>query len=107
MLNIRTFPKAIVFFDDLEYNISGAVREDVLLLLQKESMRQLGGVFMATSSIFAQVKITEPEQVEKFVAALEDSEKAQAKKKRIAPAIPIMRDINEIRKLMAKRFPVE
>lgn len=70
-------------------------------------IRQLGGVLMATSSIFAQVKITEPEQVEKFVAALEESERAQAKKKRTAPAIPVMRDVSEIRKLMAKRFPIE
>lgn len=78
-----------------------------MLSIQKEPNRQLGGVHMATSSIFAQVKITEPEQVERFVTALEESEKAQAKKKRTAPAIPIMRDVNDIRKLMAKRFPVE
>ncbi len=74
---------------------------------KKEPNRQLGGVLMATSSIFAHVEITDQKKAERFVAALEESERAQAKKKRTAPAIPVMRDANDIRKLMAKRFPVK
>ncbi len=62
---------------------------------------------MATSSIFAHVEINDPKQAERFVAALEESERAQAKKKRTAPAIPVMKDADAIRRLMAKRFPVK
>ncbi|MCD7763633.1 MAG: hypothetical protein LUI14_10660 [Lachnospiraceae bacterium] len=62
---------------------------------------------MATSSIFTQVEITDAQAAERFVTALEESEKAQARKKRTAPVIPIVRDKDEIRKLMAQRFPVK
>lgn len=62
---------------------------------------------MATSSIFAHVEITDPEKAEQFVTALEESERAQAKKKQTAPSIPVMRDADDIRKLVAKRFPVK
>lgn len=57
---------------------------------------------MATSSIFAHIKITDPKQVEKFVKALEESEKAQINKP-CAPPYPILKDLNEIQKLVAKR----
>ncbi|MCD8376883.1 MAG: hypothetical protein LUD69_08055 [Oscillospiraceae bacterium] len=61
---------------------------------------------MPTSSIFTQVEITTPEQAERFLTALEESEKAQAnKKERTTPAIHIMRNKDEVRKLMAKRVP--
>lgn len=62
---------------------------------------------MATSSIFAHIEIADSKKAERFVTALEESEKAQAKKKRTAPVIPVMRDANDIRKLMAKRFPTK
>ena len=62
---------------------------------------------MATSSIFANVEITDSQKAEQFVAALEESETAQAKKKRTDSVISVMRDINDIRNLMAKRFPVK
>lgn len=78
-----------------------------MLSIQKEPNRQLGGVHMATSSIFAQVEINDAQAAERFITALEESEKAQAKKKRTAPAIPIVRDKDEIRRLMAQRFPVK
>lgn len=57
---------------------------------------------MATSSIFAQVKITDPKKIEMFVDALEASEKAQINKTS-APSIPVLKDLDEIRKLVAKR----
>ncbi|MBQ4525238.1 MAG: hypothetical protein IJA00_04085 [Bacteroidaceae bacterium] len=59
---------------------------------------------MATSSIFANIVIKDAETAEKFITALEESEKAQAKKKRTAPIIPVLKDPDEIRKLVAKRF---
>ena len=59
---------------------------------------------MATSSIFAQIKITDPEKAEAFVRALEESEKEQAKRKPTTSSITILRDLDEIRKLMAKRI---
>lgn len=77
------------------------------IAIYTESARQLGGVYMATSSIFTQVEITDAQAAERFVTALEESEKAQARKKRTAPVIPIVRDKDEIRKLMAQRFPVK
>lgn len=61
---------------------------------------------MATSSIFVNVKITDPKQVERFVDALEKSEKAQINKPS-APSIPILRDLDEIRKLVRKRKSVK
>ncbi len=61
---------------------------------------------MATSSIFAQVEITDAQSAEQFITALEESEKAQAKRKRVEPAIPIVRDKDAIRRLMEKRFPL-
>ena len=69
---------------------------------KKEPNRQLGSVLMATSSIFTRVKITHPKKVEMFVEALEASEKAQINKPS-APSIPVLKDLDEIRKLVAKR----
>ncbi len=57
---------------------------------------------MATSSIFDSVKITDPKEVERFVAALEESEKAQINKP-VAKSYPALKDLDEIRRLMAKR----
>lgn len=58
---------------------------------------------MATSSIYAQVKITEPKKAEAFVAALEASAN-EHKTKSSAPIVPTITDLNTIRKLMAKRI---
>ena len=58
---------------------------------------------MATSSIFSHLEINDVKKAEQFVIALEESEKAQAKKKRTAPVISIMKDANDIRVLLAKR----
>lgn len=70
---------------------------------KKEPNRQLGGVLMATSSIFANVKITDPKKAEAFVNALEASAN-DPKVKPSAPIIPTLTDVNAIRKLMAKRL---
>lgn len=58
---------------------------------------------MATSSIFANVKITDPKKAEAFVNALEASANEPAKKTS-APVIPTVTDLAAIRKLMAKRL---
>lgn len=57
---------------------------------------------MATSSIFAQVKITDPKKAEAFVNALEASAN-DPKRKPTAPVIPTVTDLDEIRKIVAKR----
>ena len=60
---------------------------------------------MATSSIFAQVVIDTPEAAERFINALEESEKAQKAQQGKAKkelAIPILRDKDEIRAFLAK-----
>ncbi|MBE6658642.1 MAG: hypothetical protein E7604_09385 [Ruminococcaceae bacterium] len=57
---------------------------------------------MATSSIFAHVKITDPQKAEAFVNALEASEN-DPKVKPSAPVIPTLTDLDAIRRLMAKR----
>lgn len=58
---------------------------------------------MATSSIFANVRITDPKKAEAFVDALEASAK-EPKGKPSAPIIPTVTDLNAIRGLMAKRL---
>ena len=58
---------------------------------------------MATSSIFAHVEINDVKKAEQFVMALEESERAQEKKQRTAPVISVMKDINDIQRLLAKR----
>ena len=62
---------------------------------------------MATSSIFTHIEIVDAKKAEQFVIALEESEKAQAKKKRTAPVISVMKDADDIRKLLAKRGQAE
>ena len=57
---------------------------------------------MATSTIFANIKIKDSETAERFVAALEESEKEKDRKSSVQ-AYPILTDLDEIRKLVAKR----
>ena len=62
---------------------------------------------MATSSIFAQFKITDPQKAEAFVAALEASEReSKIKREPSAPIIPTITDLDAIRKLVAKRVTI-
>ncbi len=61
---------------------------------------------MAKSSIFANVKITDPEKAEIFINEL-DASANEPEKKASVPDIPIERDPEKIRRLMAKRFPCE
>ena len=56
---------------------------------------------MATSSIFANVKITDPKKAEAFINALDASAK-EIKKPRITEPT-LITDLNEIRHIMAKR----
>jgi hypothetical protein len=62
-----------------------------------------GGAIMATSSIFANVKITDPKKAEIFINAL-DASANEPKRKPSAPEIPVLSDVDAIRKLMEKRF---
>lgn len=57
---------------------------------------------MATSSIFDSIKLTDPKEIERFLDALEESEKEQ-KTKPVVKSYPALKDLDEIRKLMAKR----
>lgn len=57
---------------------------------------------MPISSIFAQVKITDPKKAEAFVNALEASAN-DPKRKPTAPIIPTVTNLDEIRKIVAKR----
>jgi hypothetical protein len=57
---------------------------------------------MATSSIFYNIKLTDPKKIERFLDALEESEREQ-KTKPVADSYPPLKDLDEIRKLMAKR----
>ncbi len=58
---------------------------------------------MATSSIFHNIVIKDAKTAERFITALEESEKAVAKRKPVAKNIPTLTDLDEIRKLIAKR----
>lgn len=57
---------------------------------------------MATSSIFADVKITDPKIAEAFVSAVEASAN-DPKKKPSAPIIPSITDLTAICELMIKK----
>ena len=57
---------------------------------------------MATSTIFANIEIKDAKTAERFVAALEESEKEKDRKSSVQ-AYPILTDLDEIRKLVAKR----
>lgn len=59
---------------------------------------------MATSSIFARVRIDNPEKAEAFIDALEASGN-KPKRKPSVSVKPPMTDIKEIKKFMTKRFP--
>ncbi len=60
---------------------------------------------MATSSIFAQVKISGSDNIERFIQALEESEEAQKNKKSVPSGVRILRDKGEIHKLISMRYP--
>ena len=62
----------------------------------------IGGVIMATSSIFTNIVINDPKKAEKFIDALETSSHDPAWKP-TTPVKPPLTDIEAIRKLMAKR----
>ena len=55
---------------------------------------------MATSSIFANVRITNPRQAEAFAEALDESA-MEPERMPSAPVIPLVTNIEEIRKFMA------
>ena len=55
---------------------------------------------MATSSIFAKVRIDDPKRAEAFIDASEN----KPKRKPSRPVHPPVTDINEIKKFMTKRF---
>lgn len=57
---------------------------------------------MATSSIFARVKIDNEKDAEAFVDALEKSEKA-TENEVLTPSYPYLTDKDKIRSLMARR----
>ena len=57
---------------------------------------------MAVSSIFHNVIIDNPEDAERFITALEESEK-ESRTKTIGPGYPVLKDPDEIRKLLARR----
>lgn len=61
-----------------------------------------GGGSMATSSIFSNVKITAPKKVETFVEAL-DASARDPERRPTGSVIPLVNDIDEIRKFMAAR----
>ena len=56
---------------------------------------------MATSSIFAKVKISDPKKAEAFIDALEASEN-KPRRKPSMPVKPPLTDYDAIRRLMAK-----
>jgi hypothetical protein len=58
---------------------------------------------MATSSIFADVVIADPEKAERFVELL-DASSREAEWKPTMPVKPLLTDVDAIRKLMAKRI---
>lgn len=57
---------------------------------------------MATSSIFANVKITDPKKAEAFINALDASAKEPKKKMSVSEHM-FVHDSDEIRRMMAKR----
>lgn len=57
---------------------------------------------MATSSIFANVRITDPQKVEAFAEALDQSAR-EPRRTPSAPVIPLVTNIEEIRKFMTVR----
>ena len=75
-----------------------------LAVLQKEvPFIQEGGAIMATSSIFANIVISDPQKAKKFIDALEASS-CDSEWKPTTPVKPPITDIEAIRRLMAKRI---
>lgn len=67
-----------------------------------------GGFIVATSSLFASVTITDPEKSERFIRALEASEKAAGNRPaKESVNITFLRDTDSIRKLVEKRKTVK
>ena len=58
---------------------------------------------MSKSSIFTNIEISDPQKIDRFLNALEESEKAVMHKTHTASAIPVTQDPDDIRKLMEKR----
>ncbi len=64
----------------------------------------IGGI-MATSTIFANIVIKDTETAERFVTALEESEKeCQLNKESNVKPYPFVRDLDEIRKIVSRRY---
>ncbi|EET62340.1 hypothetical protein BRYFOR_05373 [Marvinbryantia formatexigens DSM 14469] len=63
-----------------------------------------GGVIMATSSIFAKIKISDPKKAAAFIDALAASEDKPERKPSVQGKF-LLTDRNDIRKFMEKRFP--
>jgi len=59
---------------------------------------------METSSIFAKVRIDDPRKAEAFIDALEAAG-SKPKRKTSISVKPLVTDINEIKRFMAKKFP--
>ena len=57
---------------------------------------------MATSSIFTNIRITDPEKAEDFAEAL-DASARDPERMPAAPVIPLVTDLEEIRKFMTVR----
>ena len=57
---------------------------------------------MATSSIFTNIRITDPEKAEAFAEALDTSAR-DPERMPAAPVIPLVTDLEEIRKFMTVR----
>ena len=62
-----------------------------------------GDFSVATSSIFVNMKITDPEKIEEFVEALEASA-GDPRRVPTGPVSPVVTDVEEIRKLMAGKL---
>ena len=61
-----------------------------------------GGASMATSSIFANVKITDPRKAEAFINALDAAANAPKKDAKV-PTNSLVTDTEKIKMMMAKR----
>jgi hypothetical protein len=61
-----------------------------------------GGVVMATSSIFANVRIKDPKKAEAFIDAYVDAME-NPRKRDLSNVKPPLTDINEIRRIMGSK----
>ena len=76
--------------------------QDDKIRIKKPVFCRRGGGSMATSSIFSNVKITDPKKVEAFVEAL-DASARDPERRPTGSVIPLVNDIDEIRKFMVAR----